>query len=134
MNKLFKPLAFVLCAFVLFSCSDDDETDNLIGKWYPTTYSVDGETYSYDVDSCGDDYLEFYNDETGLFVDYDECELYEDAFTWSRNGDQLTIVFYGVSSTVTIRQLTSTDLSITYMEDWDDDGIEETTIIENFEK
>ncbi len=131
MKKIF---TLGLGLLMLASCSSDD--DNSIDaakltdkKWYYGTTKVLGQTIPYDDhEECGKDYIEFLSTGTLRNVDIWDCE--EDVFSipYTLKGNKVTVSAFGETMTVTIRKVTNTVLEISYKEDFDDNGTEETVI------
>ena len=135
MKKISKLLTIAFATTLLFSCSNDDDNGNnqadIVGKWAFYNEVVNGQTIPYDDhETCGKDYIEFKNDNTFEVVDIWDCEVYvDDEGSYSINGNTLTIM--GLS--MEISQLTDTQLSLNYSEDYDGDGdLEEVTL--NFDR
>ncbi len=92
MKKVKFLLIFIMIAVVSFSCKkdDDDDVNPIVGTW-EITETLDGDTISLEVT--------FKDDLSGTLlteVIYDGQTFSEsDNFTWSTNGNKLTIVMYG---------------------------------------
>jgi len=95
--KTNKFLLSVLSLFLMFSCSNDDDSNNsslIVGKWtfeietlnrYYTDGTEETETAEW-THHCSStkDYIEYRNDGTGVWIEYDEnCE--EDIFDFEYN-------------------------------------------------
>ncbi|MCF6131558.1 lipocalin family protein [Flavobacterium wongokense] len=131
--KKIKFIAMALVAGMIFSCSSSDGADTsgeLNGKWYNKETIVFGQTYPYDDhESCGKDYLQFNPDGTGAFVDIYQCDPYSDPFTYTRSGDNVTVLFGGEDAeTAKIIELSSTTLKVKVIYDYDEDGDNDTVI------
>ena len=129
--------AFVMLSALamLAACSDDDDSPDygkLTRKWYNVSERVGGETIPYDDhEVCGKDYLEFFDNGTGRFVDVFACEPTasdEMEFSWTRSGNKITVSGMGITQQVTIHKLSATTLEIKSRYDWDDDGDDDTVI------
>ena len=133
MKKLTKTLVILFIASLsLVSCNDDDEnvfSGNLLGKW---NYSKEGEivngqevltNYEHET-GCAKDNVEFKSNGTFVNTDYfgDNCVEDQAEGTYTRNGNTIVASSYGESTTLTIKQLNSTMLKITY-QDFDDESI-----------
>lgn len=106
----------------------------LQGKWYFVSTSINGETELYDDhEPCGKDYLEFLPNNVIKQVDVWDCDgnnpvSSEYEATYTTSGNKITLGVEGQSNTVTVQKLTNSELEVTYKEDWDEDGNEETII------
>lgn len=123
-----------LSLLLLASCSNDD--DNSIDaakltnkKWYFGTTKVLGQTIPYDDhEACGKDYIEFLSSGTLRQVDVFNCEEDEYTVPYTLKGNKVTVSDLGQKVTVTISKLTSSTLEITYKDDYDDNGTQETVV------
>ena len=131
MKKIF---TLGLGILMLASCSSDDsgssiDASKLTKKWYYSTTKVLGQTFPYeDHEECGKDYIQFIDG--GVFKDVDvwDCEEYEDVANWTLDGKKITLTFFGQSTTATIQKLTDTSLQVTYKDDFNEDGKDETVV------
>lgn len=137
-------VCFLLLMVSLVSCNNDDDNSSLplpepevsiLGKWYYKDIIINDEVIPYDDhESCGKDYIEFYDVDKIRAIDVWNCE--ED-LDWEANffktNDMLTLVEDGITTTVEIVELSATKLSYTYTTDWNEDGVEDT-VIENFDR
>lgn len=122
--KKFLIFCFVAVAATFVSCSKDDDTvnvskSNLVGRWeiYKTVEIGDGETY---VDEeFGEEYgwheiYEFRDDNTGVKIDMDyyggNWHTEEHSFTYSINGNKISMSEGGSTLEVTVEKLTSTEV------------------------
>lgn len=123
--KKFKQILMlvVFTTFSLVSCNNDDDGGNasIEGKW---ELSKEGPVVS------GQEELEDFVPDAGCSKDYDEikaggigtsyyfedngsgCETYSNEFTWSREGNTVTITFGSDSYSAEILQLTSSTLKL----------------------
>lgn len=98
MKKVKFLLIFIMIAMVSVSCKkdDDDDVNPIVGTW-EFTETLDGETISLEVT--------FKENLSGILlteVIYDGQTFPEsDNFTWSTNGNKLTIVMNGETDTST---------------------------------
>jgi len=135
MKKIF---SLVLGLVLLASCSGDDnentiDTSKLIKKWYFSDSKIAGVITPYeDHEECGKDYVEFITPGVLKSVDVWECEIYEEAGSWTLAGNKLTISFPDEGAQqVTISKLTDTALEITF-KDSETEGGPEVTIVQTF--
>lgn len=135
--KVLKTFGMLLTAITVISCSSSDDpttSGELVGKWYYKEYRAGGETYPYeDHEPCGKDYVQFNADGTGVNVDVWDCELDAAPFSYTRSGNSISITSDGETDTVQIVELSSTTLQVTYNDDFDEDG-DNDTVIEVFTK
>ncbi len=121
--KTLKYLSFLLFAFVLSagfaSCSDDDEgvdSSAIVGKWEITWsegYERDSEDPEYDdewSEAVGGIYVVFNSDGTG----YEEDE--SDPFTWTLEGDKITVKSKYYTEVSDVVKLTSSEMILEYYE------------------
>lgn len=123
----------IATALLVVSCSSDDgptTSGELTGKWYNKETKVGGHTYPYDDhEACGKDYLEFKTDGTGAFVDIYECNPYSDPFTYTRSGNDVTLISPGDDpQTGRIVELSATTLRVKVVYDYDGDGHDDNVI------
>ena len=121
-------LSVVTSGLLLTSCSDDDESASINGKWefYQTGFSFGGqeelELYEHS-EGCNKDYLEFLGggvlNDVSYFNNGETCEEFSDQGSWSKNGNTLTVTYDGESFTATIVTLDSTTLKISITEDFE---------------
>ena len=123
--------AFILLS-TLSSCSSDDSVsvseEKLIKKWYYKSYQANGTTEAYDHLPCGKDYMEFLAD--GLYKEFyiNECNPTASGSStgsWVIEGSTVAVSIEGENYSGKVTKLTTTDLQITLMADFDDDGDEE---------
>ncbi|MEO5776339.1 MAG: lipocalin family protein [Flavobacterium sp.] len=130
--KKIKLIALAILSGLAFSCSSDDgpsTSGEFTGKWYFKETRVGGETIPYDDhEVCGKDYIQFNADGTGKSVDVYNCAEFDEIFTYTRNGNNITLTFGGEPSTVQITELSSTTLKVKSTYDYDGDGDEEQVI------
>ncbi|SFU41783.1 Lipocalin-like domain-containing protein [Pustulibacterium marinum] len=143
MKKTFVSLLTAGLIAMTISCnSDDDATTNeptagtvtaelMEGKWYFVDTQINGISIPYnDHEDCGKDYLEFKADGTLWQIDVWDCELdYEQIGTYAITDGDL----YMNGDYVDVTTLTANALSITIMEDVDEDGTPEE-VISNFDR
>jgi hypothetical protein len=131
--KKFNVLFLAILSAYATSCSSDDSpttSGDILGKWYFKEYKVQGQTIPYDDhEECGKDYIQFNADGTGANVDVWNCELDIAPFTYTKSGNSLTVTSDGVTDIVSITELSSSNLKIKTISDFDDDGDDETVII-----
>ncbi len=131
--KLLKLSIFLLLGLFVLSCSSDDgatTSGDLIGKWYFKEYKVQGQTILYDDhEECGKDYIQFNVDGTGANVDVYNCVEDVAPYTYTRSGNNITVISDGTADTVQITELSSTTFKFKTRYDFDDDGDEESVII-----
>lgn len=121
-----------LTALLFASCSDDDSSSvdmsKLVGKWYNASITANGQTIPYDDNEvCGKDYIEFTSDKVVKQVDVYDCDgntPVSDSYsgTYSTDGNKITITIFEQSATATVTRLDGNTLSVTYKEDFDEDG------------
>ena len=134
MKSLHKIIVTCL-AITAFSCGNDDDNNSvdsslLLKKWYYVSDKVAGETIPYDDhEPCGRDYSEFLINGTMNDVDVFNCELVTDTYSYTVNGNQLTVSDSQFTDTVTITKLTATDLEVQSTFDYDDDGDNEVVTV-----
>lgn len=123
--------AFVLVSS-LSSCSSDDAVnvseEKLLKKWYYKSYQANGTLEAYDHLPCGKDYLEFLADGLYREVYINECNptaTGTSTGSWVLEGNTVAVAIEGENYSGTITKLSSTELQITLMADYDDDGDEE---------
>jgi len=129
-----KLLGLTLAAILLVSCSDDDSsvnTENLVGKWFPTTTQIKGRPATPYENDCATakDNIEFDTNGTGTNVYYNtNCEDYTDDMTYAIIDKTLTINF-GSGNVVSykVTSLSSSKLVIEEGYDADNDGHYDTT-------
>lgn len=134
-----KVLGLGLAVALFASCSDDDkggssvDMDNLVGKWYYVSATANGETEMYDDhETCGKDYLELTSDNMVKFGDVYGCDgttpQLEEATigAYTVSGKKVMFVSAEGNQTLTVKKLTSSELKVSYTDDWDGDGDEET--------
>lgn len=132
--KKIKLFAAFLMTTMLFSCSSDDNGGNttsgdLLGKWYNKEYIILGQTFPYDDhEECGKDYVQFNTDGTGANVDIWNCEEDIAPFTYTRDGNNITVTSDGISDTAQITELSSSTLKIKISYDFNGDGTDEEVI------
>ena len=120
-----KILLFVaVLAVGLTSCSDDDDKKGIIGKWtFDQTGLMINDQEEYEAyqhsPGCPKDYIEFDTDDIARNVQYEteeiQCFPNEDLFTWSKDGDTLTLTSGGVTSTFEIITLSNSTLKLKYV-------------------
>ena len=103
----------------------------LQGKWYFVATSANGETEEYEHMPCGKDYMEFLPD--GLLKQKSiwDCDgetpvAFDFEAEYTTGSNTITITVQGQTQTVNVKKLTSSELEVTYTEDYDEDGDEET--------
>jgi hypothetical protein len=130
MKKLFV-LALVSLSF-LSSCSSDDSVNvsegKLTKKWYYKSYQFKGTTEVYEHMSCGKDYMEFKLD--GSYVEFyiNDCEPTDygtSTGNWILEGNTVIVASNGENFSGKITKLNDTNLQISIMADYDDDGVDE---------
>jgi len=119
-------LSIATSGLLLTSCSDDDESASINGKWefYQTGFSFGGqeelELYEH-AEGCNKDYLEFLSggvlNEVSYFNAGEGCEESSEQSLWSKNGNTLTVTIGGESQDATILTLDATTLKIAITED-----------------
>lgn len=138
MRKI-KLFSLALITGLLFSCSSDDNggtttSGEIAGKWFNKEYVVAGQTIPYDDhEECGKDFIEFSSNNTGRYVDINECEEESDAFTYAKDGNKLVITQLDGVENAEIVELSSTTLKLKFTYDFMEDG-NEVTVIEVFSK
>lgn len=112
---------------VLAGCSSNDNSSQdiegiIYGKWYQKEMVVNNTVIPYDDhESCGKDYIEFYDTDKIRSIDVWDCEEDLDWMgTFTKAGAILTISNGNESRTVEIIELTTESLAYKY--DYDDDG------------
>lgn len=133
-----KKLIYLALFALSLSCSDDDnapEEITILGKWYHKETVINSEVIPYDDhETCGKDYIEFYDTNKIKSIDVWGCQEDLDWIgTFTKVGNQLTIYNVDVSRTVEITELTSSNLSYTFNYDVDGDGTLEN-ITERFDR
>lgn len=119
-------LSVATSGLLLTSCSDDDESASINGKWefYQTGFSFGGqeelEFYEHS-EGCNKDYLEFLGggvlNDVSYFNNGESCEEFSDQGSWSKNGNTLTVTYDGETYVATIVTLDSTTLKISISDD-----------------
>ena len=136
--KKFLGLALVAVAFA--SCSDDDgpsvDMNQLVKKWYVSTYTIEGVAMPDDNEPCGKDNIEFFANGTLTTVDVYDCNgntpvSDNESGTYTVDGQKVTLNIDGDSTTATVTELTGSTLKVTYEEDWSGDGTL-VTIVETY--
>lgn len=138
MKKIkFLTLAIVFAFGFLTSCSSDDDgftvtQEQLIKKWYYKEYVVAGITIPYDHEECGRDYSEFLAD--GIFKEYyiwecDPIDSETDLGTYTLSGNVVTVNISGETYNATVTGISATTLQLSTQTDFNDDGTDETVII-----
>lgn len=133
MKKLIILVTVIAISFV--SCSENDESlitineANIMKKWYYKEYVVSGQTFPYQNESCGRDYIEFM--ENDIYKEYyvyscDPTESETDTGTWALSGTTLTVNILGENHTGVISSLTGATMQISTQGDWDENGTIET--------
>ena len=130
MKKIF--LLPILSLLMLSSCSSDDSInvseDKLIKKWYYKSYQANGTTEAYEHLPCGKDYMEFLADGLYKEVYINECNPTSGGTStgsWVLEGSTVAVAIEGENYSGKVTKLSTTELQITLMADFDDDGDEE---------
>lgn len=77
MKKLFTLIAI---STLFFACEDEKEVDVLIGKWFPETILINGDSIPYSGNpSCGKDYLQLNEFNSFEIVNFYETDAHEAA-------------------------------------------------------
>ena len=124
---------------MLFSCSKDNEQEqmaqSIYGKWYHKEIVINNIIFPYDDhESCGKDYLEFYDENKIRSIDVWVCQENVDWIgDFLKSGNNLTISNGSESRTVEIIELTAHSLVYKYAFDQDNDGTVEN-YIEKFDR
>ncbi len=123
-------ILFLAMSVALFSCGTGDSPPSepsIYKKWYYKEVVKDGLVIPYtDHESCGKDYIQFYDVDKVRNVDIWDCEAdYDWEGTFILEGDELTLFNGSTSRSVLITTLSFDDLIFEYFADTDDDGIEE---------
>ena len=135
--KKIKLILMAVLSGLVFSCSSDDgatTSGELIGKWYFKETRVEGEVIPYDGhEDWGKDYIQFNSNEngSGRSVDVFNCEEFDEAFSFIRSGNNITLWYGGLEGdpqTSRITELSSTTLKVKNNYDYDGDGDEEDVI------
>ena len=127
--KNFKQLVmlFLIATIGIVSCSKDDDGGeaSIEGKWElfknGTIISGNEELELYEhTEGCTKDYVEIKVGGTGSEHVFENngtgCEDYDDTFTWTRNGNSLTLNYDGDVVTAEILGVTSTTLKIKFVD------------------
>lgn len=130
-----KKVILILITILISSCSKDDDnnsqsSESIYGKWYYKETVINNTTYPYDDhESCGKDYIEFYDTNKIKGVDVWDCEEDIDWIgTFTILNNSLTISNGSESRVVEIIELNSTSLIYKYFYDENNDGINESYI------
>jgi hypothetical protein len=122
----------------MLSCSNDDSSSSSVNmsllarKWYYVSVTEGGVTTPYDGhEACGKDYIEFTTDGVVRQVDVFGCDegtpqSLEYAGTYTTSGNKITSVIWDQTETATVKTLNEGTLKVTYKDDLDNDGDEET--------
>jgi len=118
-------LSVVTSGFLLTSCSSDDESTSINGKWefYQLGVSFGGQEeldlYEHS-EGCNKDYLEFLGGgvlkDVSYFNDGEGCEEFLDQGSWSKNGNTLTVTFEGETFNASIVTLDNSTLKLSISE------------------
>jgi hypothetical protein len=122
-----KKTSLLLISIIMLSCSKDEEQpiqiveQNIYGKWYYKEVVVNNATIPYDDhETCGKDYIEFYDQNKIKSIDVWSCqEDVEWIGTFTKSNNNLTISNGSESRTVEIIELNTN--SLIYQYDYDDD-------------
>lgn len=111
--------AALISAFLLNSCSSNDDAASIVGTWkYSKEGSVVGGTevltpYSGNEDGCEKDKSEFKADGTLIDTYYtNTCDAVGNPGTYTKSGNSITTTFSDGSFTFTILKLTATVLKV----------------------
>ena len=132
-NVLIYPLA--LLSMQLSCTNDNEETPSeasIYKKWYNKEEVVDGEIIPYDGnESCGKDYIEFYDVNKYKSIDIDNCVATTNSMgTFTRTGNTISVIDpQSGTDTYEIVELTETNLSVKYSDDYDGDGTLDSVIL-----
>jgi len=123
--KKFKQIVMLVAftTFSLVSCNNDDDSGNasIEGKWELSKEGsiVSGQEILVDFEpdaGCSKDYDEIKAGGSGTSYYFEDngtgCESYSDDFSWSREGNTVTVTFSGDSYSAEILQLTSSTLKL----------------------
>lgn len=116
-----------LIFLVFVSCSKDSESSEptIYRKWYFIESVIDGVTIPYEGnESCGKDYIEFYQQNHVRMVDIDDCDkdiAWERTFTFE--DFVLTVNDAGFDYSVVVTELSFDYLVYEYDADSNDDGV-----------
>jgi hypothetical protein len=126
--KSMKKLIYLLSVtFILLqSCSSGDSSESsndnslLLKKWYWVSQTYQGTTYNLKPCSNGNiDYFEFISPNVANFYHVsgnNNCSFVLEPYTWTKNGNILTLKMFGIAEIATISELTATRLVYTLVE------------------